>query len=142
MEEFSGFSIESPNATSGSTVDLIGLDVVYTMSRITFRINANFAKELAQGVALSSATTGYATVPITVYAQSGGGVSFSSLSVSTSPGYTTSINKLAIRLVSIQTEKFMKSSQHMKSLRLLAHSKKLTLIFESATGMIELSYSD
>ena len=82
------FSIESLNASSGATIDLVGLDVVYHVTHYLSTAN-HFAEELAQGVALSTSTVGYATVPIAVHATSGGGVSFSSLSVSTSPGYTT-----------------------------------------------------
>ena len=136
------FSIESLNATSGSTIDLVGLDVVYDVTQY-LSTNANFAKELAQGVALSSATTGYATVPIGVYAQSGGGVSFSSLSVSTSPGYTTTASLVGNPVgLYPNGEIYEIITTHTVSSLTGSAFQEATLIFESATGMIELSYSD
>ena len=84
------FMVESPNASSGTTLDIVDLDVVYDYST-TFNTADGFDIELNQGVAL---WTGGATasVPIAVYTDSGGGVSLSDLSVSTSTGYTNTIS--------------------------------------------------
>ena len=136
------FSIESLNASSGATIDLVGLDVVYDVTHYLSTGNG-FAEELAQGVALSTSTVGYATVPIAVHATSGGGVSFSSLSVSTSPGYTTTAS-----LVGDPTglypngEIYEIVSSHTVSSLTGSSFQEASLVLESGTGTIELSYSD
>ena len=83
------FMVDSPNGSSGTTLDLVDLDIVYDYST-TLNTADGFDIELNQGVAL---WTGGATasVPIAVYTDSGGGVSLSDLSVSTSTGYTNTL---------------------------------------------------
>ena len=83
------FMVDSPNASSGTTLDLVDLDIVYDYST-TLNAADGFDIELNQGVAL---WTGGATasVPVAVYTDSGGGVSLSDLSVSTSTGYTNTL---------------------------------------------------
>ena len=83
------FMVDSPNASSGTTLDLVDLDVVYDYST-TLNAVDGFDIELNQGVAL---WTGGATasVPVAVYTDSGGGVSLSDLSVSTSTGYSNTL---------------------------------------------------
>ena len=136
------FSIESLNASSGSTIDLVGLDVVYDVTHYLSTAN-HFAKELAQGVALSTATSGTATVPITVHANSGGGLSFSSLSVTTSPGYATSATLVGNPIgLYPNGEIYEVVSTHTVSSLTGSSFQQASLIFESQTGIIELSYSD
>tara|TARA_B100000459_G_scaffold91057_1_gene51386 strand:+ start:19191 stop:25088 length:5898 start_codon:yes stop_codon:yes gene_type:complete len=136
------FSIESLNATSGSTIDLVGLDVVYDVTHYLTTAN-EFAKELAQGVALSSSTVGYATVPIAVHATSGGGVSFSSLSVITSPGYTTTASLVGSPVgLYPNGEIYEIVTTHTVSSLTGSSFQEASLIFESTTGTIELAYSD
>ena len=82
--------IESPNASSGTSLDIVELDVVYNYSTV---LNAadGLDLELNQGVALwnGGAT---ASVPVAVYTETGGGVKLSDLSVSSSPGYTNTLS--------------------------------------------------
>ena len=136
------FSIESLNASSGATIDLVGLDVVYDVTHYLSTAN-DFAEELAQGVALSTSTVGYATVPIAVHATSGGGVSFSSLSVSTSPGYATTASMVGNPIgLYPNGEIYEIVSSHTVSSLTGSSFQEASLIFESETGTIELSYSD
>ena len=136
------FSIESLNASSGATIDLIGLDVVYDVTHYLSTAN-NFAKELAQGVALSGATSGSATVPIAVHAASGGGVSFSSLSIITSPGYTSTASMIGNPVgLYPNGEIYEIVTTHTVSSLTGASFQEASLIFESQTGTIELAYSD
>ena len=129
------FSIESLNATSGATIDLVGLDVVYDVTHYLSTAN-DFAEELAQGVALSTSTVGYATVPIAVHAASGGGVSFSSLSVSTSPGYTTTASLIGNPIgLYPNGEIYEIVSSHTVSSLTGSNFQEASLIFESETSM-------
>ena len=136
------FEIESPNASSGATVDLIGLDVVYEVTHYLGESN-NFSKELAQGVALSNLTSGYASVPITVHAESGGGLVLSELSVVTSPGYDSSlsINNNPLGLYS-NGEIYEFVSTHEVSPFTGAQFAEAYLLIETQTGTVELTYSD
>ena len=83
------FEVDSPNASSGTTLDIVDLDIVYDYAT-TLNAADGFDIELNQGVAL---WTGGATasVPVAVYTDSGGGVSLSDLSVATSTGYTNTL---------------------------------------------------
>ena len=80
------FKASSDSAPSGSTATATGLEILYDYA-VTFDSNYGFDTELNQGVALWTGGS-TATVPIGVYSTSGGGMKFSSLSVSTSSGFT------------------------------------------------------
>ena len=84
------FMVDSPNASSGTSLDIVDLDIVYDYSTVIDETDG-FDIELNQGIALwtGGAT---ATVPIAVYTDSGGGVSLSDLSVSSSTGYTNTLS--------------------------------------------------
>ena len=78
-----------PNASSGTSMDIVDLDVVYNYSTVLNAVDG-LDIELNQGVAL---WTGGATasVPVAVYSDTGGGVTLSDLSVSTSTGYSNTL---------------------------------------------------
>ena len=136
------FNIESLNATGGVTIDLIGLDVVYDLTHYLSTSN-DFASELAQGVALSSSTSGSATVPIVVHSTSGGGLALSSLSVITSPGYVTTATLVGNPIgLYPNGEIYEVITTHTVSALTGAQFQEANLMFESVTGNIELSYSD
>ena len=136
------FSIESLNASSGGTIDLIGLDVVYDLTHYLSTGN-RFASELAQGVALSTSTSGSATVPIVVHSTTGGGLSLSSLSVITSPGYVTTATLVGNPIgLYPNGEIYEITTTHTVSALTGAQFQEANLMFESVTGNIELSYSD
>ena len=83
------FMVESPNASSGTSMDIVDLDVVYNYSTVLNAVDG-LDIELNQGVAL---WTGGATasVPVAVYSDTGGGVTLSDLSVTTSTGYSNTL---------------------------------------------------
>ncbi|MGB1766934.1 MAG: hypothetical protein ACPHJE_06180, partial [Poseidonia sp.] len=83
------FTVDSPNASSGTSLNLVDLDIVYNYST-TLNAADGLDIELNQGVALwtGGAT---ATVPVAVYTDTGGGVTLSDLSVSSSTGYTNTL---------------------------------------------------
>ena len=83
------FGVSSPNASSGTTMKAVDLDVVYNYSTVLNSADG-LDIELNQGVALwtGGAT---ATVPVAVYSNTGGGVLLSDLSVSSATGYSNTI---------------------------------------------------
>lgn len=85
------FAIESPNASSGTSLNVVGLDVVYNYST-TINTLDGFDIELNQGIALWTGGGANARVPIAVHTDTGGGVEFSSLSVSSSTGYANTLS--------------------------------------------------
>ena len=84
------FMVDSPNASSGTTLDLVDLDIVYDYSTV-LNSGDGLDIELNQGIAL---WTGGATasVPVAVYSDTGGGVTLSDLSVSSSTGYSNTLS--------------------------------------------------
>ncbi len=84
------FSIDSPNASSGTGLNVVDLDIVYNYSTV-LDADDGLDIELNQGVALwtGGAT---ATVPVAIMTDTGGGVRLSDLSVSSSTGYTNTIS--------------------------------------------------
>jgi len=84
------FTVDSPNASSGTSLNLVDMDIVYNYST-TLNAADGFDIELNQGVALwtGGAT---ATVPVAVYTDTGGGVTLSDLSVSSSTGYANTLS--------------------------------------------------
>ena len=89
------FMVDSPNASSGTSMTAVELDIVYNYSTV---LNAadGLDIELNQGIALwtGGAT---ATVPVAVYSDTGGGVTLSDLSVSSSTGYANTISMTGSR---------------------------------------------
>ena len=83
------FMVDSPNASSGTSLNLVDLDIVYDYETVLNEADG-FDIELNQGVAL---WTGGATaeVPIAVSTSSGGGIALSDLSISSSTGYDNSL---------------------------------------------------
>ena len=136
------FVIESLNASSGASIDLMGLDIVYDVTHYLGDSN-NFAKELSQGVALSDSTDGTASVPITVHASSGGGVTFSGLSVVTSPGYDSSLSIVGNPSgLYPNGEIYEIVSTHQVSQLTGAQFDEAYLLIETKSGVVELTYSD
>ena len=85
------FAVDSPNASSGTSLTALGLDIVYNYST-TINTLDGFDIELNQGVALWTGGGANARVPIAVHSDTGGGVKFSSLSVSSSTGYSNTLS--------------------------------------------------
>ena len=82
------FKVSNQNASTNSGLKFTDLDVLYSWST-TISENEYFDRELNQGISLG--TGNQVSVPIAFSASSGGAIKFSSLSVSTSPGYDSSL---------------------------------------------------
>ena len=80
--------IDAPMSTSGASITFRDLDIIYDWERAISGSN-NIARELNQGVALASSggATGDVMVPLRIVGGSGGSISLSSLSISTTSGY-------------------------------------------------------
>jgi hypothetical protein len=85
------FAVSSPNASSGTSLNVVGLDIVYNYST-TINTLDGFDIELNQGIALWTGGGANARVPIAVHSDTGGGVEFSGLSVSSSTGYSNTLS--------------------------------------------------
>ena len=80
--------IDAATSVSGASVTFRDLDIIYDWERAISGSN-NIARELNQGVALASTggATGNVIVPMSIIGGSGGSISLSSLSISTTSGY-------------------------------------------------------
>ena len=136
------FEATSVNATTGSSLRLLDLNLLYTWEK-TLGYSHGLVREFSQGVALGSASSGMVSVPIHVKSSSGGGVTLSELVVVTSPGYDSSLNITGdppglypdgsiIEVISIHNVDGSTGSTLDKCL----------LRLESETGSVDLSYDD
>ncbi|MGB1098619.1 MAG: hypothetical protein ACPG34_05000 [Poseidonia sp.] len=135
------FMVDSPNASSGTTLDLVDLDIVYDYAT-TLDETDGFDIELNQGVALwtGGAT---ATVPVAVYSSTGGGVMLSDLSVSSSTGYSNTLT-LTDNPVGLYPngDIYEVVTTHAVDPLTGAALAEAWLTFESESGYIKLSWSD
>ena len=135
------FEVDSPNASSGTTLDIVDLDIVYDYAT-TLNAADGFDIELNQGVAL---WTGGATasVPVAVYTDSGGGVSLSDLSVTTSTGYTNTLlmTDSPIGLYP-NGDIYEVVTTHTVDLLTGTALSEAWLTFESESGYIKFAWSD
>ena len=136
------FKATSPNASTGTSMTVKGLDIIYDYSTV-INNGDGLDSELNQGVALWDGGGATASVPIAVISTTGGGVTLSNLSLSTSTGYDNTIamsgnpvglypNGDIYEIVTTHTVDPLTGSS-------LAEA---TLSFESNTGNAILSYSD
>ncbi|MEC8632919.1 MAG: hypothetical protein VXY10_05740, partial [Candidatus Thermoplasmatota archaeon] len=135
------FMVDSPNASSGTTLDIVDLDIVYDYGT-TLDETDGFDIELNQGVALwtGGAT---ATVPVAVYSSTGGGVMLSDLSVSSSTGYSNTLT-LTDNPVGLYPngDIYEVVTTHAVDPLTGAALAEAWLTFESESGYIKLSWSD
>ena len=82
------FKVSNQNASTNSGLKFTDLDILYSWST-TISENEYFDRELNQGISLG--TGNQVSVPIAFSASSGGAIKFSNLSVSTSPGYDSTL---------------------------------------------------
>lgn len=133
--------IDSPNASSGTSLKVVDLDIVYNYST-TLNSNDGLDIELNQGIALwtGGAT---ATVPIAVHTSSGGSVKFSDLSVSSSTGYTNTIS-LTNNPVGLYPsgDIYEVVTTHVVDPVTGTSLSEAWLTFETPTDYIKLAYSD
>ena len=135
------FMVDSPNASSGTTLDLVDLDIVYDYAT-TLDETDGLDIELNQGVALwtGGAT---ATVPVAVSTSTGGGVMLSDLSVSSSTGYSNTLT-MTDNPVGLYPngDIYEVVTTHAVDPLTGATLAEAWLTFESESGFIKLSWSD
>lgn len=135
------FELESQNATTGSTLVMRNLDIVYDWER-GFDEDDGFDRELNQGVALAGGS-GTVDVPIAVHTDNGGAVLFSDLLVSTATGYTSTVavtdNPVGLYPSGDIYEVVSTHSIDGATGTTLAEAG---LLFESASGTVELAWSE
>ena len=135
------FMVDSPNASSGTSLNIVNLDVVYNYST-TLTSTDGLDIELNQGVALwtGGAT---ATVPVALYTDTGGGVLLSDLNVASSTGYsnTIAITGNPVGLYPNGDIYEIVTTHTVDSLTGTALSEAW-LTFESESGYIKFSWSD
>ena len=134
------FMVDSPNTSSGTTLDLVDLDIVYDYAT-TIDETDGFDIELNQGVAL---WTGGATaaVPVAVSSSTGGGVMLSDLSVSSSTGSNTlTLTDNPVGLYPSSDIYEVVTTHAVDPLTGTALGEAW-LTFESESGYIKLSWSD
>jgi len=133
--------VDSPNASSGTSLNIVNLDVVYNYST-TLTSTDGLDIELNQGVALwtGGAT---ATVPVGLYTDTGGGVLLSDLNVASSTGYsnTIAITGNPVGLYPNGDIYEIVTTHTVDSLTGTALSEAW-LTFESESGYIKFSWSD
>ena len=136
------FEATSVNATTGSSLRLLDLNILYSWEK-TLGNSHGLVREFSQGVALGSENMGMVSVPIHVQGSSGGGVALSELMIVTSPGYDSSLNITGdppglypdgsiIEVISLHKVDGSTGSTLDKCL----------LRLESETGSVDLSYDD
>ena len=136
------FKAVSPNASTGASMTVKGLDVIYDYST-TINNGDGLDLELNQGVALWDEGGATASVEIAVSSTSGGGVTLSDLSVSTSTGYdnTITLNGDPVGLYP-NGDIYEIVTTHTVDPLTGSSLAEATLSFESDTGRIVLSYSE
>ena len=135
------FAVDSPNATTGASIDLRGLDLIYDWET-SIGDAEGFDTELNQGVALWTGGSS-ATVDIVVSSRSGGSVAFSDLSISTSPGYDSTMEILGNPVgLYPNGDIYQITTTHSVASSTGSSFAEAKLVFESASGNAELGYSD
>jgi len=134
------FGIDAPSAPNGASVNFRDLKVVYDWSRAISDGN-NVARELNQGVALAGGN-GTVTVPVRVSAQSGGAVHLSSLSVSTTSGYDTTMETTDLSGLYPNGEIIELITTHYIAASTGQTIGAASLLFESSAGNIELRWTE
>jgi hypothetical protein len=134
-------SLDADSATIGSTITFRDIDIIYNWERAISDSN-NIARELNQGVALASSggATGSVVVPMRIVGGSGGSISLSSLSVSTTSGYDSTLDDGGISgmypngdIIEIVTTHEVASSTGQTL-------GGASLLFETANGNMELRW--
>ncbi len=136
------FKATSPNASTGASMTVKGLDIIYDYSTV-INNGDGLDSELNQGIALWDGGGATASVPIAVSSTTGGGVTLSELSISTSTGYTNTIS-MSGNPVGLYPNGDIYEVITTHTVDPLTGSSlaEATLSFESNTGNVILSYSD
>jgi len=135
------FEIESPNATTGSSVTFRDISIMYNWSRVLDETN-DIDRELSQGVALQN-STGMVDVPIKILASGGGAIQLSELDITSDSGYSSSISIIDDPVGLYPDGSIYEViTTHEVASSTGAGFAGAHLLFESATGKAELTYSE
>jgi len=136
---------DSGTAISGDSVNFRNLEILYDWSRAINDDN-NVARELNQGVALASeggaAPGSNVIVPMLVSGNSGGAISLSSLSISTTSGYSSTLDSLGLEGLYPNGSIVEMVSTHDVSASTGQTLGGASLLFETPTGNLELRWAE
>ena len=134
-------SIDADLATTGSSITFRDIDIIYDWERAISDSN-NIARELNQGVALASSggVTGDVVVPMRIVGGSGGSISLSSLSISTTSGYDSTIDDGGITGMYPNGDIIEIVTTHAVSSSTGQTLGGASLLFETVNGNMELRY--
>ena len=129
------------SGTSGSSITFVDLDIIYDWERAISGSN-NIARELNQGVALASSggATGNVIVPIRIIGGSGGSISLSSLSISTTSGYDSTYDDGGITGMYPNGDIIEIVTTHDVAASTGQTLGGASLLFETANGNMELRW--
>ena len=134
------FDVSNINASSGTSVTVKSLDIIYDWERTLGAAN-NLDRELNQGIALGSGST--IDVPFAMEASSGGAIKLDSLSVTTSTGYDSTLvltgNPTGLYPNGDIIEAISTHSVDQSTGTSFAEAR---LRMESTSGVVELSFSE
>ena len=134
------FRISNQNASSGAQVKISNLDIVYSWETMLGAAE-NFDRELNQGIALG--TGSQVGVPIALDGDSGGAILLSDLSITTSPGYDSSLSLTGSPVGLYPNGDIIEAvSIHSTDQSTGAAFAEARLRMESSSGLVELSFSE
>ena len=135
------FKADSPNASTGATMVIRDLEVVYNYSTIIDNSDG-FDLELNKGVALWTGGS-TANVEVAVTSTSGGGITFSNLEITTASGYDNTLSVTGNPVGFYPNgELYEIITMHTVAASTGASLAESRLTLESSTGTVVLSYSD
>jgi len=134
-------SIDASMSTSGASITFRDLDIIYDWERAISGPN-NIARELNQGVALASTggATGNVVVPMRIIGGSGGSISLSSLSISTTSGYDSTYDDGGITGMYPNGDIIEIVTTHDVAASTGQSLGGASLLFETANGNMELRW--
>ena len=133
--------IDAASSVSGASITFRDLDIIYDWERAISGSN-NIARELNQGVALASTggTTGDVIVPMSIIGGSGGSISLSSLSISTTSGYDSTYDDGGITGMYPNGDIIEIVTTHDVAASTGQSLGGASLLFETANGNMELRW--
>ena len=136
------FKAQSPNASTGASMRLQNLIVLYDWS-VELGAQHNLVRELSQGIALGTESGGMVSVPFEMQATSGGALSMHDLMVVSSSGYSSSLTLTDSPFGLYPDGGIIEAvSQHAVDASTGASFDQARLRIESTSGSIELGYSN
>ncbi|MBN17514.1 MAG: hypothetical protein CMB37_05080 [Euryarchaeota archaeon] len=135
-------SVDSATATGGSTITFRDLEIIYTWET-ALGPSHNIARELNQGVALgmqAGPELQSVVVPMTIVGGSGGAVNLNSLSISTTPGYDSTLDANGITGMYPNGDVIEIITTHDVSSSTGESLGGASLLFETSNGNMELRW--